>query len=130
MTESELINWAQEEKRKFWVFYVSDKFGDSGLTGVMSMEYQWEVGKIVDFVLSCRVMGRNVEETMLAFAIEYARAQGIEKVEAEYIPTQKNRPCLDFLNRSGLVSDDGLQYFSWKVADEYPVPEHIQLGVK
>ncbi|MGH8626822.1 MAG: hypothetical protein ACREYC_16695 [Gammaproteobacteria bacterium] len=57
--------------------------------------------RIVDFVLSCRVMGRKVEETMLAAAVHYARALGLEGVVARYLPTAKNKPCLDFFTRSG-----------------------------
>lgn len=96
MTEKELADWVKGDNRKFWAFRVSDKFGDSGLTGIISIEVKNNYCQIVDFILSCRVIGKKVEETMLFTAIQYAKGLGLENVKAEYIPTPKNKPCLDF----------------------------------
>jgi FkbH-like protein len=105
---------------------VADKFGDAGLTGIVSTEVEQETLRIVDFILSCRVMGRNVEETMLALAIEHGRALGLQKVWARYIATKKNKPCLDVLLHSGLTrSPDDI--FSWDLAKDYPIPPHIEV---
>ena len=126
MTESELLNWSYPDNRICWTFRVSDKFGDSGLTGIVSLELQDRVARMVDFVLSCRVMGRKVEETMLYVAVEYAREMGCEEVRAEYVETSKNKPCLDFWERSGLhLQDDNL--FVWPTASLYPSPDGIVL---
>src|SRR5215467_9645177 len=103
LTSSELVMWASEEGHRFWAIRVSDKFGDAGLTGILSTEVEQRTLRIVDFILSCRVMGRNIEEAMLALAIEHGRALGLRKVWARYIATTKNKPCFDFLVRSGLT---------------------------
>ena len=47
---------------------VADRLGDAGLTGIVSVEVDGRRRTLVDFVLSCRVMGRRVEETMLHLA--------------------------------------------------------------
>jgi FkbH-like protein len=57
MTESELSAWADRPDRRVWTVHVSDKFGSSGLTGLVSVEVREEIGTIVDYLLSCRVMG-------------------------------------------------------------------------
>lgn len=130
MTESELISWAFEENNKLWTFRVSDKFGDCGLIGILSLETQDDRGKIVDFALSCRVMGRRVEESMLYVAVEYVRSVGTEKIMAQYVPTERNKPCLDFWKKSGFKFNEKDNCFSWKTKDTYILPSYIELSRK
>ena len=40
MSEAELMAWAEQKHRKLWTLRVSDRFGDSGLTGIVSLEIQ------------------------------------------------------------------------------------------
>jgi FkbH-like protein len=126
MTSAELSMWTSGERRRLFVFRVSDKFGDAGLTGILSMEVQQETLQIVDFILSCRVMGRHIEETMLSIAMGYGRAQGLKQVYARYIPTKKNKPCFDFLLNSGLARGPE-DIFSWDLSQEYLTPPHIEV---
>jgi FkbH-like protein len=121
-----LSMWTSGERRRLFVFRVSDKFGDAGLTGILSMEVQQETLQIVDFILSCRVMGRHIEETMLSIAMGYGRAQGLKQVYARYIPTKKNKPCFDFLLNSGLARGPE-DIFSWDLSQEYLTPPHIEV---
>ncbi|HXV98465.1 MAG TPA: hypothetical protein VEC93_08580, partial [Anaerolineae bacterium] len=101
-------------------------FGDAGLTGIASLEVDDKTGRIVDFVLSCRVMGRKVEETMLHIVINYARAAGLAEVQARYIPTPKNKPCLSFFEASGLAAN-GDNIFRWQLDRQYPAPLQIEM---
>jgi FkbH-like protein len=128
MTEAEFVSWGHKEGRKLWVFRVSDKFGDAGLTGIISLEKEGKAGKITDFVLSCRVMGRKIEETMLHTLIAYARSLELEEVYARYMPTAKNRPCLRFFQNSGFENVDD-SVFRWNLGMDYPKPEHIELTI-
>jgi len=123
MTEAELLDWLKEDNRKFWTFRVSDKFGDSGLTGIASLEVNGKIGTIVDFVLSCRVFGRKIENAMLHTITEYAAGLKLEELHAGYIPTLKNKPCLDFLKTSGMESNKKEDLFIWKMDKEYPAPQ-------
>ncbi len=125
MAEAEFLRWAGQENRRVWVFRVSDKFGDLGITGIVSLEYDGKKGRIVDFVLSCRVMGRRIEETMLSTAIDFARTLGLEEVWARYEPTPKSAPCLEFWKRSGFRQEQ--HCFYWNTGASYPVPEQIHL---
>jgi FkbH-like protein len=127
MTAVELRQWLQGADRKLWTFRVSDKLGDSGLTGILSLEVSQNKGRIVDFVLSCRVLGRKIEETMLFTAISYARAMDLNKLEAYYLVTAKNQRCLEFLTLSGLTYEKEACRFSWNIEQEYPLPDAIEL---
>lgn len=127
MTAQELDSWLAQPARKLWTFRVADKFGDAGLTGILSCEIAGGTATIVDFVLSCRVMGRKVEEAMLYTAITYARNQGAKLVVATPIPTEKNRPCREFFARSGFTCDSSTGACNWSTTADYPLPTSITL---
>ncbi|MBK9751001.1 MAG: HAD-IIIC family phosphatase [Chloroflexi bacterium] len=129
MGDADLMAWAHEPNHRLWTVSVTDKFGDLGLTGIISLEVEGDRGRIVDYVLSCRVMGRKVEETMLAVAVDYARSLGLREVVAVYRPTAKNKPTLDFFKRSGFAYVEDTQTFTWATNDPYPVPKGIELAV-
>jgi FkbH-like protein len=126
MSESNFDAWAREKTHRVWTFRVSDKFGDSGLTGILSVEIDGPRARIIDFVLSCRVLGRRVEEAMLHVAISWARSVGVQEVCATYYETPKNKPCYGFFQRSGLDCRDG-NVFSWNAAKAYPL--HGAIGL-
>jgi FkbH-like protein len=124
-TEAELLAWAAKPTRKLWTVHVSDKFGPSGLTGIISLEAEEGVGRIADFILSCRVMGRKVEETMVAALVQYAQSVGLQEVQARYLPTTKNAPCLEFWKRSGFQQVGDSPTFCWRTDQPYPFPPQV-----
>jgi FkbH-like protein len=126
LTELELNAWAAHPNREFYVISVADRLGDAGLTGLLSLEFEQGIAHIVDFVLSCRVMGRKVEETMAHIAVDAAIKRGASTVVAKYLPTAKNKPCLSFWQRSGFEADEH-DVFTWKTASAYTLPEAISL---
>jgi FkbH-like protein len=125
LSADELSTWSSAPGRMLWAFTVADRFGDAGLTGIVSLEAEHGHGRIVDYILSCRVMGRKVEDTMLHVAVTAARAQGLARVEAQYVKTAKNKPCLEFFERCGFSADDDC--FVWDAAAPYPLPDEITL---
>jgi len=126
MSAAELDAWAAGPGRSVWAFRVADRFGDSGLTGLASLDVAGERAQIVDFVLSCRVMGRHVEEAMTHWLVDRATQAGARETWAQHLPTEKNRPCLEYWKRSGFVEDAALR-FAWRGAGGYAKPAFIQL---
>jgi FkbH-like protein len=126
LSQVELQTWAADPRRELWVIRVSDRFGDYGLTGIVSIEVHASTAQVVDYVLSCRVMGRKVEEALVHVAVEVARARGLGCVEAHYVPTAKNKPCHDFWQRSGFEQADE-HVFVWDVSRTYECPAAITL---
>lgn len=129
LTQPELVGWAADDSRDLWVIHVSDRFGDSGLTGLVSVEARGQTAHIVDFLLSCRVMGRKVEEVLVHLAVESARSRGLSHLEANFIKSAKNKPCLDFWRRSGLTEVRD-HCFVWDTASAYPKPDALALTVR
>jgi FkbH-like protein len=128
MSESELMKWAAAPDHKLWVVRVSDKFGDLGLIGIISIEINKKRARIVDFVLSCRVFGKHIEETMLYIVYNHAASQKLKEIHAQYIPTEKNKPCLEFWKKSRFRAV-GKNCFSWDVKKQYPKPSFINIEV-
>lgn len=125
-TEQELRDRMTDPQRPVWAFRVSDRFGDAGLTGILGLDLAPSGSAVIsDLVLSCRVMGRKVEETLLHVATEQARRAGKPLVEARYIPTAKNKPCLEFLSRSGF--ERAGDRFTWPTDRPYERPTTLDL---
>jgi FkbH-like protein len=131
LTEPELLEWAARDGQAFWTLRMSDRFSDSGITGLLGVAVEEDRLRIVDWVLSCRVMGRRMEETMLHVAAEHGRAIGACELVATLLPTERNLPCLNFWReRSGFaVADDG-HTFRWQLAEPYPLPRLVSLELE
>lgn len=80
---------------------VSDRFGDSGITGCCIAKLDGADAAIDTFLLSCRVLGRNVEFAFLSLIIKLLRDKGIRKITAQFIPTAKNTVNADFYAIAG-----------------------------
>lgn len=70
---------------------LTDRFGDQGLVGVGIVRTAGETATIDTFLMSCRVMNRQVEHALTAYLVEGARRAGARRVIGEYIPTAKNK---------------------------------------
>jgi FkbH-like protein len=129
LSENELREWASAPGRELWTLRVADRFGDSGLTGIVSIEADGKQGRVVDYILSCRVMGRKVEEALLHVAVRAAQKRGLEQLHAKLLPTAKNKPCKTFWLRSGFdqVTDN---HFVWDLSKDYPVPAQLELKIE
>jgi FkbH-like protein len=125
LTETELWAWSEQEGHRLWTLRVADRFGDAGLTGLLGVATEGRALRIVDFVLSCRVMGRKIEEAMMAAAVEAARSLELEEVTARYLPTAKNRPCLEFWQRSGFAAAADAHTFRWSARHPYEFPAQV-----
>lgn len=74
-----------------------DRFGDYGLVGFATVEKGGEGPTLRDFVLSCRVAEKRVEEAFVFWYARRARAAGAERLRAVLIATDRNQPLRDTL---------------------------------
>jgi FkbH-like protein len=88
--------------RVYWV-RVEDRFGDNGIVGVMIVREQDDAWELDTFLMSCRVIGRTVEQAMLGVLAEHARQEGMKRLVGRFIPTAKNAPA------QNLFADHGFQ---------------------
>ena len=65
LSEQKFNNWIQIHSNNLWTIRAADKFGDYGIIGILSISIKDNEATLVDFILSCRVVGRCIEETMI-----------------------------------------------------------------
>ncbi len=81
---------------------VKDKFGDYGVTIAALVRPESGSAVLLDsFLMSCRVMGRRVEQQFLDHITSHLAEKGIREIRADFIPTAKNDPARDFLPSAG-----------------------------
>lgn len=102
-SDSEMKCLAESPDNIALCFELSDKFGDSGIVGVLiakgnSSEKNF---KIDTFLMSCRVLGRGLEFFMINELFELAKNRGAQKIFAEYVPSAKNAQVENFYEKCG-----------------------------
>jgi FkbH-like protein len=108
---------------------VQDKFGDNGITGVFIIKKEKKKEWRIDtFLMSCRIMGRDIEKGIMAHIINKAKENNIEKINAEFIPTQKNKPVQNFLADHKFKKNG--QFWTYVVKSEIKIPEYLSVEAK
>jgi len=83
---------------------LADRLGDHGLISVVILEVCENELAIRDWLMSCRVVGRGVEQYLMNSVFEHARRLQLERVVGEYIPTAKNGMVKDFFAQFGFLT--------------------------
>jgi FkbH-like protein len=86
---------------------LSDRLGDHGLISLVVVEAIGEELVIRDWLMSCRVLARGVEQYLMNLVFEEAGKRGLIAVRGEYIKTAKNQMVEDFFPRFGFKAAGG-----------------------
>ena len=117
-TAAEISALAEGPDSSVWTVHAADKYGDSGLISVLILRREGEDIAIDTFLMSCRVMGRRLEEVILnELAAHYV---GKGRLLGEFIPTAKNVPVRDLYDRLGFektAEDGGHKHYALSLAD-------------
>ena len=100
-TEEQVQAMMESAHRWFYWFRLRDRFANHGLIGVLLANRGPEVWTVDTWLMSCRVIGRGVEEFMFQKLLEAARSAAATTLRASYIPTAKNDLVRDLLPRLG-----------------------------
>jgi len=106
LSEQEFTRWVKMNSNNLWTIRATDKFGDYGIIGILSISIKNNVATLVDFILSCRVVGRYIEETMIEFLKEFCQENNVNKIKGKYKKTEKNSLCYNFLNKLQLIDNN------------------------
>jgi len=108
---------------------LEDKFGDNGKIALMIVEKNGRRARIDTFLMSCRVMGRYVENQFVDYVENMLANMGVEEIEAEYITTKKSVPVKDFWDSLGYKrskEEDGKVLYNLRISDK---PERVFYSV-
>ncbi len=70
---------------------LTDRLDDHGIISVILCEKNDRVLSIVLWVMSCRVIGRDVERAALGYLVDLAKQRGCDAIRGQYIPTPRNK---------------------------------------
>ncbi len=90
-TRDDFAQLLRSSAHRVFVFRAGDRFGEQGLVCYVVVDLS--AGRITDFVMSCRAMGRTLEH----FALAYVEKRLGRTLAIDFAPTAKNRPFADFL---------------------------------
>jgi FkbH-like protein len=92
-TESDISRFIEDPEFDIMAFSVADKFGDNGICGlcVMKSNKEYLSVEIETLLMSCRVIGRNIEYSFMDYLIRFLKEKNIKYVDAKYIKTPKNQ---------------------------------------
>jgi len=108
-TVADLEKLIADESVEAFVLALSDRYGNSGITGLAILRFAEGVAELDPFLLSCRVLGRKVEDVFFAVMAERAEARGARFLQGRYLETQKNRLAARFYADRGFEPlGDGL----------------------
>lgn len=93
---------------------VKDKFGDYGLSGLFVIKNGKIDMELDTLLLSCRVLGRNVENIILGHITEVAKQNKHKHIVANYIPTEKNIPVKALFDKTGWGFNNGKYIYEVK----------------
>ena len=133
-TEADIRALAQSPSALVMWLRLSDRFSEDGIVGVMILRRQETQAWIIDTLLmSCRVIGRTVENAFLGYAAYMLKQRGTEELIGEYIPTKKNTVVANFYRDLGfkpVVDSQGNTSWLLFLADkQIPIPDWIELNV-
>lgn len=133
-TQSEIERIAQD--RQYITLYGSleDKFGDNGVVSVVIGHITENVMDIDLWLMSCRVLKRDMEYAMMDELAEAAKRVSVDTIYGYYYPTAKNGMVRDFYKLQGFdkVSEDEKGNTKWqlKLEDYHKQNQYIRLKKK
>jgi len=93
---------ARPDTEAFWM-RLADKFADHGLIAVALAQVRDAALEIDTLLMSCRVIGRGVEDLVLAELAARAMARGCARLEGAYVPSGRNGMVADLYARLGMA---------------------------
>jgi len=88
----EVQKLVETKEKEIFLYRVQDCFGDYGVVAVVIAAVYGREAVLEEFVMSCRVMGKNIEAGILSDVEQSLMQKGCEKVWGCFVPTAKNSP--------------------------------------
>ncbi|MBV8971434.1 MAG: HAD family hydrolase, partial [Sphingomonadaceae bacterium] len=104
-TEAEVAAMEADPAKITMQIRLADRFGDNGMISVVVIDTK--ASEIDTWLMSCRVLGRRMEEAVLSQVVAAARAAGATQLIGRYIPSAKNRMVADHYPKLGFERVSG-----------------------
>ena len=116
---------------KIWDATVKDKFGDHGITALIIVNIQEKKATIYSFLLSCRILGYEIEKVLLHKLINILYNKGIKTLKSQFVPTSKNAQTEMFFENEGFqllnVDKNGTKHYKYDIMEEIGISQNYTL---
>jgi FkbH-like protein len=100
-SEAEVVTVLSDLRYAGFSLRLSDRFGDYGLVSAVICEHSGRELRVDTWLMSCRVLNRQVEEETMNHLMSLAGARGCDMVIGRYVPTARNTMTRDLYPRMG-----------------------------
>jgi FkbH-like protein len=133
-TETEIRTLAEASDSLVMWLRLRDRFSDNGIVGVLILRRRDARSWAIDtFLMSCRVIGRTVENAFLGHVCHVLKRRGAGELIGEYVPTRKNNLAVNLYRDLGFEPIDSQQGTTrWRLPlneKPIPIPEWIVIDV-
>jgi len=130
-SEAEVISVMNDAKFICFSVRLKDRFGDHGLISIVIGEQAGYAIRIDTWLMSCRVLKRQVEEEVLNEIARLAKLRNCLRLEALYLPTAKNKMVSDFYSQMGFTlttTSESKKEFELQLDTFQPVTTKIKIA--
>ena len=106
LNRKQILSFKEDPNKFIKLFRVKDKFGDYGICGVYCAIINNEKLSITDLAISCRALGRGVEDFLLKDIKDFSKKNNLDKIQFNYNQSEKNRPVFDFFSKKWFLKDN------------------------
>ena len=127
--EAEVRQMADSPEHDVYSASLRDRFGDLGLIGAAILQRTTDNWRLDTYLVSCRALGRGLEDAFLSFLAAQAHAAGAE-LHGTFITTKRNRPAREFLDRLAVPLEplDETNYAFCITPADVPPPAWIRVN--
>ena len=104
-SESQIKELMSSPQHSVYTLRLLDRFGDNGIVGLAIVEHKGKEAVLETFLMSCRVIGRTVENAFLSWIGTESLKRGASKLLALYRQTPKNAQFGEFYKSRGMFLD-------------------------
>jgi FkbH-like protein len=110
-TEKQIEAIAESKEKRTLAVELRDRFGDYGLISVVILDRRKGEYFVDTWIMSCRVLGRGVENLVLNTMAAAAREDGVGRIIGEYLPTAKNGMVKEHYPKLGFAIERENRWF-------------------
>lgn len=118
-SENEVQILASDRNYHLYSLQLQDRFGDLGIVGAAVIRDELGYWHLENFLMSCRALGRNVEDAFFAYLVSQAENHG-SILTGIFKPTAKNAPSRAFLAKYNIAPPD-----NWEGDWKFKVPNGL-----
>ena len=125
-SEAEIIGLQNENSYVLLTIKLEDRFSKYGIIGCAILKIDGDTCFIENWVMSCRVLKKGVENYTIEKIIDIAKKHGCSKVVGEFVPTKKNSMVSNLYDTLGFDLIEDTQEFKQYVLSQERIAEYKQ----